>query len=653
MRIGDHVSGRYKIMDKIGSGGMANVYLAEDLILERQVAVKMMSLDFQEDEQNLRRFQREALSTTELDHPNIVNIYDVGEGSQPYIVMEYISGMDLKQYIRENYPVPYHKVIDIMGQILDGVGYAHKNNVIHRDLKPHNILIDHDGHVKLTDFGIAVALSQNSITQTNSLLGSVQYISPEQARGNIVTKQSDIYSLGIVLYELLAGTVPFDGESAVSIALKHFQAPIPDLRELDTRIPQALENVVLKATAKEPKNRYATTQEMKEDLETALSADRRKEEKFVPIDLNDEKTMVLGAAEVKAIEDASTDNKENIDETKINKEKPEKKEAKPKKKRNLLWFLLLPVIVIIIAYAYITSQPDQVVISEDLMGMTLEEASEKLAEQLLEIGEVREESSDEVDEGLVIKTNPKVGATVLEGSKVDVYISLGEEPFEIADYRGKDYEEIRAKLTELGFEVSKEDEASEEVPSGKIIEQDLVVGDKVVIGESPITFTVSTGKRIITLRDLYKYPRASVDDYVKQEGFNLTSEEESSEDVAAGLVIRQNPEPKTAMNRGDRVTVVYSTGPKEVSNITFTKDIKIPYKETLEDPEDEESKLLPNIIEIYIEDLNNDIDTVVREFLITEDDTYSLSFTVVEGEKARYRVVRNREDTIIDETVSP
>lgn len=653
MRIGDHVSGRYKIMDKIGSGGMANVYLAEDLILERQVAVKMMSLDFQEDEQNLRRFQREALSTTELDHPNIVNIYDVGEGSQPYIVMEYISGMDLKQYIRENYPVPYHKVIDIMGQILDGVGYAHKNNVIHRDLKPHNILIDHDGHVKLTDFGIAVALSQNSITQTNSLLGSVQYISPEQARGNIVTKQSDIYSLGIVLYELLAGTVPFDGESAVSIALKHFQAPIPDLRELDTRIPQALENVVLKATAKEPKNRYATTQEMKEDLETALSADRRKEEKFVPIDLNDEKTMVLGAAEVKAIEDASTDNKENIDETKINKEKPEKKKAKPKKKRNLLWFLLLPVIVIIIAYAYITSQPDQVVISEDLMGMTLEEATEKLAEQLLEIGEVREESSDEVDEGLVIKTNPKVGATVLEGSKVDVYISLGEEPFEIADYRGKDYEEIRAKLTELGFEVSKEDEASEEVPSGKIIEQDIVVGDKVVIGESPITFTVSTGKRVITLRDLYKYPRASVDDYVKQEGFNLTSEEESSEDVAAGLVIRQNPEPKTAMNRGDRVTVVYSTGPKEVSNITFTKDIKIPYKEILEDPEDEESKLLPNIIEIYIEDLNNDIDTVVREFLITEDDTYSLSFTVVEGEKARYRVVRNREDTIIDETVSP
>lgn len=652
MKIGDHVSGRYKIIEKIGSGGMANVYLAEDLILERKVAVKMMSLDFQEDEQNLRRFQREALSTTELDHPNIVNIYDVGEGSQPYIVMEYISGMDLKQYIRENYPVPYHKVIDIMGQILDGVGYAHKNNVIHRDIKPHNILINHDGHVKLTDFGIAVALSQNSITQTNSLLGSVQYISPEQARGNIVTKQSDIYSLGIVLYELLAGTVPFNGESAVSIALKHFQAPIPDLRELDTRLPQALENVVLKATAKEPKNRYATAQEMKEDLETALSAARRKEKKFVPKDLNDEETMVLDAVQVKAMEDASFTGSENIEEAEIAEASPEKKEAKPKKKKRLLWFLLVPLILIIIAFAFLTSQPDQVVISDDLMGMTLDEATEKLAEQLLEVGEVREESSDEVDEGLVIKTNPKVGATVLEGSKVDLYISLGEEPFEITDYRGKDYEEVRAKLTELGFEVNKENDTSETVASGKIIEQNLAVGEKVVIDDNPITFTVSTGKPFISLRDLYKYPRASVDDYVKQVGFNLTVEEEPSDDVASGLVIRQSPEPKTAMTTGDRITVVYSTGPKEVSNISFTKEIILPYNEILEDPEDDESKKLPNVLKIYIEDLNKNIDQVAHEVTITEDRPFTLNFTVVEGEEARYRVFRDKEE-LIDETVSP
>lgn len=652
MRIGDHISGRYKIIGQIGSGGMANVYLAEDLILERKVAVKMMSLDFQEDEQNLRRFQREALSTTELDHPNIVNIYDIGEGSQPYIVMEYISGMDLKQYIRENYPIPYQKVIDIMSQILDGVEYAHKNNVIHRDIKPHNILIDHDGHVKLTDFGIAVALSQNSITQTNSLLGSVQYISPEQARGNIVTKQSDIYSLGIVLYELLAGTVPFDGESAVSVALKHFQSPIPDLREFDSRLPQALENVVLKATAKEPINRYASVQEMKEDLATALSPARRTEEKFVPVDLNDEKTMILGAAAVKEIEESASEKVDPIDETKINEPLPVKKEVKPKKKNRLLWFLLIPIILMIGAFAYFGSQPQQVIISEDIIGMTLEEATDKLAEQLLETGEIIEESSDEVEEGLVIKANPKVGATVLEGSKVDLYISIGKEPFEIEDYRGKDYEEVRAKLTEAGFEVYKEEVTSETVAAGRIIDQDIASGEKVEIGANSITFTVSTGKPVLILRNLYKYPRASVDDYVRQEGFSLTVEEEPSDEVAAGLVIRQSPEPKTVMNIGDQLTVVYSTGPEEVPNISFTKEIILPYEEILEDPEDEESRKLPNIIKIYIEDLNKNIEQIAHEVTITEDRSFTLNFTVVEGEEARYVVLRD-EEKIIEETVSP
>lgn len=652
MRIGDYISGRYKIIGQIGSGGMANVYLAEDLILERKVAVKMMSLDFQEDEQNLRRFQREALSTTELDHPNIVNIYDVGEGSQPYIVMEYISGMDLKQYIRENYPIPYQKVIDIMSQILDGVEYAHKNNVIHRDIKPHNILIDHDGHVKLTDFGIAVALSQNSITQTNSLLGSVQYISPEQARGNIVTKQSDIYSLGIVLYELLAGTVPFDGESAVSVALKHFQSPIPDLREFDSRLPQALENVVLKATAKEPINRYASAQEMKEDLETALSPARRTEEKFVPVDLNDEKTMILGAAAVKEIEESASEEVDPIDETKINEPLPVKKEVKPKKKNRLLWFLLIPILLMIGAFAYFSSQPQQVIISEDIIGMTLEEATDKLAEQLLETGEIIEESSDEVEEGLVIKANPKVGATVLEGSKVDLYISIGKEPFEIEDYRGQDYEEVRAKLTEAGFEVYKEEVTSETVPVGRIIDQDIAIGEKVEIGTNPITFTVSTGKPVVILRNLYKYPRASVDDYVRQEGFSLTVEEEPSDEVAAGLVIRQSPEPKTVMNIGDQLTVVYSTGPEEVPNVSFTKEIILPYEEILENPEDEESRKLPNIIKIYIEDLNKNIEQIAHEVTITEDRSFTLNFTVVEGEEARYVVLRD-EEKIIEETVSP
>lgn len=651
MRVGDHVSGRYKIIGKIGTGGMANVYLAEDLILERKVAVKMMSLDFHEDEQSLRRFQREALSTTELDHPNIVNIYDVGEENQPYIVMEYISGMDLKQYIRENHPIPYYKVIDIMVQILDGVSYAHENNVIHRDIKPHNILIDHEGHVKLTDFGIAVALSQNSITQTNSLLGSVQYISPEQARGNIVTKQSDIYSLGIVLYELLSGTVPFDGESAVSIALKHFQAPIPDLRDLDSRLPQSLENVVLRATTKEPKNRYATAKEMKEDLETVLTAGRRNEEKFVPVDLNDEKTMVLDANAVKAGTVSPMDEeKSSLNEKKDDNQ--ENKKKKNKKKRRRWLFLLIPLVLMIALFAYLFSQPDQVIISEELIGMTLDEAIEKLEEQSLEPGEVLEQPNEEVEEGLVFKVNPKTGATVLEGSKVDLYVSLGKEPFEIEDYTDQDYEEIRAKLTELGFEVNKKEESNEQVESGKIIAQDIKPGDEVIISESSITFTVSTGRPIIYLRDLYEYSYASVRDYVQKEGLNLVVEEQASDEVASGLVLSQKPEAGTSVNAGDTITVVYSTGPEEVSNIEFSKQIDIPYKEKLADPDEDESDLLPNNIEIYIGDLENDINEIADELTITADELYTFNFIVEEGEEARYRVVRDKE-IIIDEAVSP
>ena len=231
IEIGKKLNGRYKIIGNIGSGGMANVFLAQDLILKRQVAVKVLRFDFQNDQAAIRRFQREALAATELVHPNIVTVYDVGEeDGMQYLVMEYVKGMDLKRYIKSHSPLTYYKVIDIMEQILSAIALAHQHQIIHRDLKPQNILIDEDGVVKITDFGIAIALSETSITQTNSMLGSVHYLSPEQARGGMATRQSDIYALGIILYEMLSGHVPFDGESAVSIALKHFQNDLPSLK---------------------------------------------------------------------------------------------------------------------------------------------------------------------------------------------------------------------------------------------------------------------------------------------------------------------------------------------------------------------------------------------------------------------------------------
>ncbi|HEY4552864.1 MAG TPA: Stk1 family PASTA domain-containing Ser/Thr kinase, partial [Bacillaceae bacterium] len=282
MLIGKRISGRYKIIRMIGDGGMANVYLARDMILDRDVAVKILRLNFANEEEFIRRFQREAQSATSLAHPNIVNIYDVGEEDGIYyIVMEYVDGMTLKQYIQQHYPLSIDFVLDIMKQLASALAHAHQNHIVHRDIKPQNVLIDHHGTVKVTDFGIAMALSSTSITHTNAVLGSVHYLSPEQARGGMATKKSDIYSLGIVMFELLTGRLPFSGESAVSIALKHLQSETPPPTRWNPNIPQSVENIVLKATAKDPFLRYDSAEDLELDLDTALDPDRLNEPKFI------------------------------------------------------------------------------------------------------------------------------------------------------------------------------------------------------------------------------------------------------------------------------------------------------------------------------------------------------------------------------------
>src|SRR3954447_6460663 len=280
MMIGKRLSGRYKILDMIGGGGMANVYLAHDMILDRDVAVKMLRLDFANDEEFIRRFRREAQSATSLAHPNIVNIYDVGEENDLYfIVMEYVEGQTLKQYIQQNSPIQVEETIEIMEQLTSAISHAHQNHIVHRDIKPQNILVDRFSNVKITDFGIAMALSATSITQTNSVLGSVHYLSPEQARGGMANKKSDIYSLGIVMFELLTGRLPFSGESAVSIALKHLQSETPSPRRWNPAIPQSVENIILKATAKDSFHRYSSVEEMEQDINTALDPERLYEQK--------------------------------------------------------------------------------------------------------------------------------------------------------------------------------------------------------------------------------------------------------------------------------------------------------------------------------------------------------------------------------------
>ena len=275
---GQKINDRYEIIKTIGEGGMANVYLAKDTILDRDVAIKVLRGDLASDEKFVRRFQREALSASSLSHPNIVEIYDVGEDDgNYYIVMEYVPGKNLKQVLKKRGNLTVSEVIDIMLQITSAMGLAHDSLIIHRDLKPQNILMMDDGGVKITDFGIAMALNATQLTQTNSAMGSVHYFPPEQASGKGSTLKSDVYSLGIMMYELLTGYLPFRGDNAVEIALKHLKEPIPSIRSEFPNIPQSVENIIIKATAKNPKNRYNNANEMHEDLLTCLNKERLEE----------------------------------------------------------------------------------------------------------------------------------------------------------------------------------------------------------------------------------------------------------------------------------------------------------------------------------------------------------------------------------------
>lgn len=658
IEIGQKIGGRYKIIRLIGSGGMSNVYLGHDLILDRDVAVKVLRFDFQNNREALRRFQREALSATQLVHPNIVSVYDVDEDEgHQYIIMEYVEGTDLKQHIRNNGQTSPEEAIHLMGQVLSAIALAHRNRIIHRDIKPQNLLIDQDNTVKVTDFGIAVALSDTSITQTNTLLGSVHYISPEQARGSVTTTKSDIYALGIVLYELLSGDVPFDGESAVSIALKHFQDPIPSVRDVNPAVPQSLENVILKATAKEPTDRYDSCEEMLMDLETVLSPNRMNEPVFTPIAMIDE-TKIM--APIKLNKEQTTvatpvmDIKEPVAAIVNERDKANKKDKKSKKKGliiGLLLFLLAAVLTIFILWN--NREPDMIEVppisnvSENTARSLLEEAG-------LKIGETIEEYHDEVAADFVIRTNPEAGEMLNPDTEVDIILSMGPEPFEIGDYFGLDYQDVSDELRELGF-ITERIDRFDGAESGTIIGQSIDPGEEVVIDGQMISLTVSMGEQTYTMDNLDGYSRVSVEDLARRYDLDLEIVEESSEEIVADFVIEQSIEPQSNFKRGDKLVVTISTGPAEPEILVFSKSITIPYEapQTAEaDSSDAESgssesesstapKPAENHIVIYMEDTDHRIDDVFREFDITADYDVTLNFRILEGEPGAYIVERD------------
>ena len=282
------ICNRYKIIDHLGTGGMATVWLGYDTILDRNVAIKTFKIDAN-DEDAVKRFNREAKAVTSLSHPNIVSIYDVeNEGDFYYLILEYVEGMTLKDYMMKNPKMPIETIVHISKQIADGLCHAHQNGIIHRDIKPQNILMNENLTCKITDFGIARAYGDTTLTQTNQMLGTVYYLSPEQARGNVATAQSDIYSLGILIFEMITGQIPFKGESAVAIALKHLQEELPDIDKFRENVPQSVKNIVLKATMKNPNERYISSKELAEDLETVLNPERLYENKYTGFKIPEE-----------------------------------------------------------------------------------------------------------------------------------------------------------------------------------------------------------------------------------------------------------------------------------------------------------------------------------------------------------------------------
>jgi eukaryotic-like serine/threonine-protein kinase len=647
--IGKRLNDRYKILEIIGGGGMANVYLARDIILEREVAIKVLRLDFANDEEFIKRFRREALSATSLDHPNIVSIYDVGEEDDIYyIVMEYVDGQTLKQYIQQHAPLTPEESIDIMMQLTSAISHAHQNGIIHRDIKPQNILIDRNKTVKITDFGIAMALSSTTITHTNSVLGSVHYLSPEQARGGIATEKSDIYALGIVMFELLTGRPPFSGESAISIALKHLQSETPSPKRWNALIPQSVENIILKATAKDPFHRYQTAVDMEEDLKTALDPSRMNEEKFtIPLD-DDEITKaipIIGNGKAKEIEEKTIIRQPNENPDSSNGEESKQKiavhkdglnENGKKKRSKLAVFLMTTFLLLIISGIAAVTVIHPLLIPKDVKvpdvsEMEYEDAVQELVSKGFKINDPVLMPHDTIPEGYVIKTDPKANEMVKEGSSITIYESTGKKKVKFGKYIGRNIDEVESILERKNFLMVRKNEVYDEEPAGTIIDQSIDPEEEVIPEETEVTFWVSKGPEKITLKDFTGWTEKTVRDYITENGLYVIVEKQFSDSVDKGLVISQIPAAGTKLDKGDTVTITISQGKEEKPTKTVTKSILIPYEPEVEG---EVKK-----VNIYIEDAEHSMTEIYDSFEITKPVTKTITFIIPYGKKAGYQII--------------
>lgn len=611
VEIGSFVADRYEIIEKIGAGGMSDVYKAKDQVLGRFVAVKVLKPEFAEDVNFVTKFHTEAQSAAGLQHPNIVNIYDVGsEEHMHFIVMEYVEGITLKTYIEKKGQLNYKEAISIAIQVARGIEAAHNNNIVHRDIKPQNIMISHEGKVKVTDFGIARAATSNTIH--SDVMGSVHYTSPEQARNGFVDGKSDIYSLGIVMYEMVTGRVPFDGDTTVSIAIQHLQEEMVAPSVYAPDLPVSLEKIILKCTQKSQDRRYASMGDLLVDLKHALM---EPDKDFVVIDsaVNQAKTTVIREEEVRGIKEQVAKNYATA----------EKQPAKPvyddddddddddegflnpkmEKAVTILGIVTAVIIIIIIIYLIGSMaglfggkrdktdeepQTDEIVEESgkvemiDLRGKSFDEAKAELETMGLKIYQAGTEESEEYEEGQIISQDIPEGDMVDEGTMIRVVVSSGKGESEIAVPKVTGYTDTAAigMLQDAGLDYNREYESSDQVPEGTVIRQTPESGSMVSEG-TKVTIVVSQGKESVTVPDLKNHTESEARKALEDEGLQVgTVSTDYSDTVEEGKVIDQSEIAGKTVYSGTTVNIVISMGPKEILYM-FRANVKLPNDDTV------------------------------------------------------------------------